>query len=157
MNTSKLKIIEKEGKRYILDLIRKKQLVLTPEEWVRQSLLLFLIEKKGYPKNLIRVEQKLEGKDMFFRADIVIYDNSGKPRMIIECKAENVKITQEVFEQISKYNLQFKVDYLMVSNGKQNYVCKIDYEKKNYVFLKEIPDYKEITNEQRSKNHKTKK
>ncbi len=144
MNTNKLKIIEKEGKRYVLDVIRKKHLVLTPEEWVRQNLLLYLTEEKGYPKNLIRVEQKLEGKQQFFRADIVIYDNLGKPRMIVECKAENVKITQDVFEQISKYNLQFKVDYLLVSNGKQNYICKIDYLKKSYSFLKEIPDYKDI-------------
>ncbi len=145
MKNIELKITEKEGKKYIIDVVRKKQLVLTPEEWVRQNLLVYLINEKGYPKNLIRVEQQLAGKDVFFRADIVIYDNSGKARMIIECKAESVKITQEVFEQISKYNLQFKVDYLVVSNGKQNYICKIDYEQMNYTFLKGIPDYKDIT------------
>lgn len=144
METNKLKIVEKEGKRYILDLIRKKYLILTPEEWVRQNLLVFLTEKKGYPKNLIRVEQKLDGKEQFFRADIVIYDKKGKAKMIVECKAENVKITQDVFEQISKYNLQFKVDYLLVSNGKQNFICKLNYATKNYSFLKEIPDYKEL-------------
>jgi len=141
---NELKIITKDGKEYVLDIVRKKYLVLTPEEWVRQNLLMYLIEEKKYPKNLIRIEQKLEGKHQFFRADVIIYDKTGKARMIIECKAENVKITQDVFEQISKYNLQFKVDYLLVSNGKQNYICKIDYIEKKYTFLKEIPDYKEI-------------
>jgi predicted type IV restriction endonuclease len=141
---NEIKIVEKGETKYILDIVRKKYLVLTPEEWVRQHIILFLIEQKHFPKNLIRVEQKLEGKDMFFRADIVVYDKNGKARMIIECKAENVKITQDVFEQISKYNLQFQVDYLMITNGKQNFVCKIDYENKNFSFLKTIPEYSEI-------------
>lgn len=142
--SGKLKVVNKEGKRYILDIIRKKYLVLTPEEWVRQNLLLFLVEEKGYPPNLIRVEQQLAGKGQYFRADVIIYDKNGKARMIIECKAESVKITQDVFEQISKYNLQFKVDYLLVSNGRQNFICKIDYQNKKYDFLKEIPSYSTI-------------
>ena len=141
---NRLKVVTKKGKDYILDIVRKKYLVLTPEEWVRQNLLVYLIEERNYPKNLIRIEQKLEGKEQFFRADIVIYDKKGIARMIIECKAGNVKITQDVFEQISKYNLQFKVDYLLVSNGKQNYTCKINYQEKNYTFLKDIPYYKDI-------------
>jgi len=140
------KVIEKEGKKYIFDFIRKKYLVLSPEEWVRQNLLLLLVNQKKYPKNLIRLEQKLYGKGQFFRSDIVVYDRNGNPKMIIECKAEKVKITQETFEQISKYNFQFKVDFLMVSNGINFYVCKINYETQSYEFLKEIPDYEEIIN-----------
>jgi hypothetical protein len=138
------KIIEKEGKKYIFDSIRKKYLVLTPEEWVRQNLINYLVNEKKYPKTLIRVEQKLEGKDQFFRSDIVIYDRNGLPKMIVECKAEKVKITQEVFEQITKYNFQFKVDYLMVSNGIQHYICKIDHLNKTWEFLKEVPEYEDI-------------
>ncbi len=140
----KLKIVNKNNKKYIFDIIRKKYLILTPEEWVRQNLLLFLIEKKSYPRNLIRVEQKLKGNNMFFRADAVVYNNAGKALMIIECKADNVKITQKAFEQISKYNLQFQVEYLLVSNGKENYICKINYEEKNYIFMSEIPEYGEL-------------
>ncbi len=142
---NKLKIINKDNKRYIFDIIRKKYLVLSPEEWVRQNLLMFLIEEKSYPKNLIRVEQKLEGNDIFFRADAVVYNNKGKALMIIECKADNVKITQKVFEQISKYNLHFKVKYLLVSNGKENYICKLNYADKTYKFIDTIPNYEEIS------------
>jgi hypothetical protein len=138
------KIIEKEGKRYIFDPIRKKYLVLTPEEWVRQNLIIYLVNEKKYPQNLIRVEQKLDGKDQFFRSDIVVYNRNGLPKMIVECKAENVKIKTEVFEQITKYNLQFKVDYLLVSNGIQHYICKIDHTAKSYKFLNEVPEYVDI-------------
>jgi len=138
------KVIEKDSKKFIFDQIRKKYLVLTPEEWVRQNLIIYLVNKKNYPKNLIRVEQKLDGNDQFFRTDIVIYNRNGVPKMIVECKAEKVKIKQEVFEQITKYNLQFKVDYLLVSNGIQNYICKIDHQAKTYEFLKEVPEYEDL-------------
>jgi hypothetical protein len=138
------KVIEKDGKKYIFDSIRKKYLVLTPEEWVRQNLINYLVKEKKYPKTLIRVEQKLEGKEQFFRSDIVIYDRNGLPKMIVECKAEKVKITQDVFEQITKYNFQFKVDYLLISNGIQHYICKIDHHHKTWKFLKEVPEYEEI-------------
>jgi hypothetical protein len=111
---------------------------------VRQNLIIYLVNEKKYPKNLIRVEQKLEGKEQFFRSDLVIYNRNGVAKMIVECKAEKIKITQETFEQISKYNIQFKVDYLLVSNGIQQYICKIDHRTKTYEFLKEIPGYDEI-------------
>jgi hypothetical protein len=146
MEEGNIKIIEKDGRKYIFDPIRKKYFVLTPEEWVRQNIIHYLVNKKNYPKNLIRVEQKLEGIDQFFRSDIVIYDRNGMPKMIVECKAEKVKITQSAFEQITKYNFQFKVDYLLVTNGINNFVCKINHQNKTYGFLKEIPFYSEITN-----------
>jgi hypothetical protein len=139
------KFIIKNQKRYIFDSIRKKYVVLTPEEWVRQNTIHYLVHAKNYPPNLIRIEQKLKGKEQFFRSDIVIYDRNGNAKMIVECKAENIKITQDVFDQISKYNMQFEVEYLMVTNGKQNYICKLDYIEKNFIFLNEIPDYQEIT------------
>lgn len=144
-SNNKLKIITKEGKKYIFDFIRKKYLVLTPEEWVRQKTLLYLVETKHFPQNLIRIEQKLEGKNQFFRSDIVVYDRNGKAKLVVECKAESVKITQDVFEQIAKYNSRFKAPYLLVTNGINNYCCKINHDNGSFEFLKEIPDYKEIT------------
>lgn len=145
MQHKRLKIIDKEGKKYIFDPIRKNYYVLTPEEWVRQNLVLYLTNEKNYPLNLIRVEQKLEGKGQFFRSDLVVYNRKGIAVMIVECKAEKVKISQDVFEQISKYNLQFKVDYLLVTNGLHNYICKINHSDKTYEFMKDIPDYEEIS------------
>lgn len=144
MKLTNPRITQRGGKNFVFDHIRKKYLVLTPEEWVRQKLLIYLCNEKHYPINLIRVEQKLLGKDMYFRADLVIYNRNGKPLMIIECKAENVTIGQDVFDQIAKYNMYFKVDYLLVTNGKQHYVCKIDHELKSFEFLKNVPDYEEI-------------
>ena len=138
------KIIQKNQKKYIFDSIRKKYVILTPEEWVRQKTIHYLVNSKNYPPNLIRIEQKLKGKEQFFRSDIVVYDRNGKAKMIVECKAEKVKITQDTFEQISKYNMQFEVDYLMVTNGIQHFVCKIDYLNKTYTFLPEVPDYLDI-------------
>lgn len=138
------KIIQKNQKKYIFDSIRKKYAILTPEEWVRQNTIHYLVNTKNYPPNLIRIEQKLKGKEQFFRSDIVIYDRNGKAKMIVECKAEKVKITQDVFDQISKYNMQFKVDYLMVTNGLQHFICRIDYENNSYSFLQEVPAYPEL-------------
>ena len=140
------KIIQKNQKKYIFDSIRKKYVILTPEEWVRQNIIHYLVNIKNYPPNLIRIEQKLKGKEQFFRSDIVVYDRNGKAKMIVECKAEKVKITQDTFEQISKYNMQFEVDYLMVTNGIQHFVCKIDYLNKTYTFLPEVPDYLDVKN-----------
>ncbi len=145
---NELKIMNNEGKDYVFDPVRKKYVILNPEEIVRQRLILYLINQKAYPVNLMRVEQKLKGKNEFFRSDIVIYDRNGNAKMIVECKAENVKINQDVFEQISKYNMQFKVDYLLVSNGITNYICKIDYKNNSYMFLNEIPTYNDILNNQ---------
>ncbi|MFN8254626.1 MAG: type I restriction enzyme HsdR N-terminal domain-containing protein [Bacteroidales bacterium] len=141
----RFKIIQKNHKEYIFDSIRKKYVVLTPEEWVRQNTIYYLVHSKNYPPNLIRIEQKLKGKDQFFRSDIVVYSRNGEAKMIVECKAEKVKITQDVFDQISKYNLQFNVDYLVVTNGLMHYTCKMDYKNKSYTFLKELPEYDEIT------------
>ncbi|MDF1548902.1 MAG: type I restriction enzyme HsdR N-terminal domain-containing protein [Bacteroidales bacterium] len=144
ISSKKLRIVTKEGKKYIFDFIRKKYLLLTPEEWVRQKILLYLIEEKKYPQNLIRVEQKLKGKKQFFRTDAVVYDRNGVAKIIIECKAENVKITQDVFEQITKYNIQFMAPYLLVTNGLKNYFCKINHNESSYEFLKDIPSFSEI-------------
>ncbi len=139
-----IKVITKDQKKYIFDLIRKKYIKLTPEEWVRQNFIKYLVEMKNYPLGLIGVEQKLPGNNQKFRTDIVLFSKFAKAIMIIECKSEKIKITQDAFDQAAKYNIQFKADYLVVTNGINHFICKMNYQEKSYNFVKEIPDYKEL-------------
>lgn len=136
-----VKIIVKEGKRYVFDVLRRKYVALTPEEWVRQHFVHYLIEHKGYPASLLANEIQLKCGDKVLRADSVLYSRELRPRMIIEYKAPHIPITQKVFDQISVYNLLLHVDYLVVSNGLEHYICRMDYDDKKYLFLEEIPDY----------------
>lgn len=129
----------------ILDILRRKYIVLTPEEWVRQHFIHFLIEHKGYPSSLLANEIPLKCGDKILRADSVLYSREFKPRMIIEYKAPHIPITQKVFDQISNYNMLLHVDYLVVSNGLQHYICKMDYNGKKYLFLKDIPEYQNLS------------
>jgi hypothetical protein len=130
-----------ENKHSIFDEIRKKFIVLTPEEWVRQHCVKFLIFEKGYPKSLINVEKELVLNGRKKRYDIVVYKPNGSIKVLIECKAPKIKITQKTFDQIAQYNLLLDADILMVTNGLNHYYCKMDYEKKCYNFLKEISIY----------------
>ncbi len=139
-----IKIISKSGKKYVFDPIRKKYVRLTPEEWVRQNFIKYLIEEKNYPKGLIGVEQKIPGKEQKQRTDIIVYSKNAEVLMIIECKAENIKITQDVFDQAVRYNMQYNTSYLVLTNGKNHYICKVDKDNKSYSFLKELPDYELI-------------
>ena len=139
-----IKVITKDQKKYIFDLIRKKHIKLTPEEWVRQNFIKYLVEMKNYPIGLIGVEQKLPGNNQKFRTDIVLFSKFAKAIMIIECKSEKIKITQDAFDQAAKYNFQFKADYLVVTNGINHFICKMNYQDKSYNFVQEIPDYKEL-------------
>lgn len=139
-----IKIRETNGHRAILDILRRKYVALTPEEWVRQHFVHFLIEQKGYPATLLANEVQLNVGNKLLRADSVLYGSDLHPRMIIEYKAPTVSITQKVFDQISVYNMLLKVDYLVVSNGINHYVCKMNYENQNYFFLREIPEYKDL-------------
>ena len=143
-NKYPIKIVTKSGNKYVFDNIRKKYIKITPEEIIRQKFIKYLVEEKKYSPNLIGVEQKLPVKNNFFRTDIVIYNRNANPLMIIECKADNIKISQDTFEQIAKYNMVFEVEYLVVTNGLKNYVCKLDYLNKTYSFLKEIPAFVEL-------------
>lgn len=131
----------------IFDILRKKYITLTPEEWVRQHFVHFLVEHKGYPAALMANEIQLKVGEKTLRADSVLYSRDLKPRMIIEYKAPHIPITQKVFDQISIYNMLLHVDYLVVSNGLQHYICKMDYNDKKYLFLEDIPDYKELLTE----------
>lgn len=130
-----------ENKISIFDPIRKKFIILTPEEWVRQHVIQFLAVEKNYPKSLINVEKVLVLNEMKKRYDLVVFNPDGSIHIIVECKAPQVEITQETFDQIARYNLSLKASYLMVTNGLQHYYCQMDYEKQAYVFLKELPLY----------------
>lgn len=131
----------------IFDILRKKYIALTPEEWVRHHFVHFLVEHKGYPAALMANEIQLKVGEKTLRADSVLYSRDLKPRMIIEYKAPHIPITQKVFDQISIYNMLLHVDYLVVSNGLQHYICKMDYNDKKYLFLEDIPDYEELLTE----------
>lgn len=131
-----------ENKPYIFDLIRKKFLVLTPEEWVRQHVLQWLTNDKGYPISLINVEKEIRVGNTRKRYDIVVFKPDGSLYIIVECKAPKVQITQATFDQIARYNLELQADLLMVTNGLSHYYCKVDSVAKRYDFLRELPDYK---------------
>ena len=137
--------ISSEGeKKRIFDVIRRRYVALTPEEWVRQHFVHFLAEEKGYPLSLMANEVQLKLNGMSRRCDTVVYDRTLTPRVIVEYKAPTVEITQKVFDQISRYNRVLRVDYLIVSNGLTHYCCRIDYASQGYTFLPDIPTYEEI-------------
>jgi hypothetical protein len=130
-----------ENKTLIFDIIRKKYVILTPEEWVRQHVVHYLHTEKKYPLSLISVEKQLKINTLVKRTDVVIFNKKGTPEIIVECKAPNVPISQGTFDQIARYNLTLKANFLMVSNGLNHYYCQMDHEKETYLFLQELPDY----------------
>ena len=130
-----------ENKTLIFDIIRKKFVILTPEEWVRQHTLHFLITEKKYPVSYINVEKQLLLNDTVKRYDIVIFKNDGDVEIIIECKAPSVTINQVSFDQIARYNLALNSNLLMVTNGLTHYFCKMDIKNKKYIFLRDLPKY----------------
>lgn len=139
-----IKIGGTREKPTILDILRQKHVSLTPEEWVRQHFVHYLIEHKGYPKAYLANEIELRIGEKKLRCDSILYNKVLRPKMIIEYKAPTIQLTQKVFDQISTYNLLLRVDYLVVSNGIRHYCCKMDYEHNTYMFLKEIPDFKDL-------------
>jgi len=115
--------------------------VLQPEEWVRQHVILFLIKDKNYPKSHINVEKQLTVNGIKKRYDIVVFNSDGSIEILIECKAPTVSIDQKTFNQIAQYNRSLKANYLMVTNGLAHFYCKMDFEQEKYAFLKDIPDF----------------
>ena len=138
------KIKKEKDRLFIFDIIRKRYIALTPEEWVRQHFVSYLISYKGYPLGLIGNEISLRLNGQNRRCDTVIYDIYGSPLMIIEYKAPHITLNQEVFDQVIRYNIALKVKYLVVSNGIHDYCCVMDYDDMCPHFLKEIPDYNEL-------------
>ncbi|MDG1697615.1 MAG: type I restriction enzyme HsdR N-terminal domain-containing protein [Polaribacter sp.] len=140
--TYNFKLKSNQNKTLIFDKLRKKYLVLTPEEWVRQHFVQFLIDEKKYPTSLIALEKQLTFNNLKKRSDILIFDKKGNHEIIVECKAPAIKITQDTFDQIARYNLKLKAKFLVVTNGLEHFYCKMDFKNKTYIFLKEIPNYK---------------
>ena len=130
-----------ENKVSIFDEIRKKFIILTPEEWVRQHVVRFLLEEKKYPKSLINVEKVLTVNGLRKRYDIVVFNPDGSIFILVECKAPEIKTAQATFDQIARYNMTLKAEYLMVTNGLNHYFCQMDFENEKYQFLRELPDY----------------
>jgi len=128
-----------ENKVSIFDAIRKKFVILQPEEWVRQHCVHYLIKVKNYPKSLINVEKELKVNDLKKRYDIVIFNTDGSIHLIVECKAPNIKIKQNTFDQVARYNLALNATYLMVTNGLNHYYCVMDFKAEKYRFLEDIP------------------
>ena len=130
-----------ENKTLIFDIVRKKFIELTPEEWVRQHVIHFLNSEKKYPLSHINVEKQIKLNDTIKRYDIVVFNSDGSIQIIIECKAPKIKINQQVFDQIARYNFVMQANYLMVTNGIEHYFCQMDFENEKYNFLKELPEY----------------
>ncbi|TXD50694.1 MULTISPECIES: type I restriction enzyme HsdR N-terminal domain-containing protein [unclassified Polaribacter] len=135
------KLKSSENKTLIFDNLRKKYMVLTPEEWVRQHFVQFLIDVKKYPRSLIALEKQLTINNRKKRTDILVFNTDGEHEIIVECKAPSIKITQATFDQIARYNLKLNANYLIVTNGLEHFYCKMDFEKETYIFLETIPDY----------------
>lgn len=130
-----------ENKVSIFDIIRKKFVILQPEEWVRQHCVHYLITQRNYPKSLINVEKELIINGLKKRYDIVVFNPDGSIFLMVECKAPKITINQATFDQIARYNLKINALYLMVTNGINHYYCQMDFEKEQYTFLQDIPSY----------------
>jgi len=135
------RIKNRENKSLIFDPIRKKFIVLSPEEWVRQHLIKYLIEEKQFPPSLMNVEKEITAHHLTKRYDLLVFDRNGAVFMLVECKAPSVAVTQSVFDQIAQYNYALKAPYLLVSNGLQHVIAMTDPDKKQYDFLTELPSY----------------
>lgn len=133
----------KEDKKYIFDEIRRKYLLLTPEEWVRQNFVKYLINYKNYPSSLIALEMPFVMNTIEQRSDIVVYGKHGNILLLVECKSPEVALTQKVFDQAAGYNLKLNAEMLVITNGISHYCCKPDYKSRKWLFLQDIPDFKE--------------
>ena len=139
--TYQFEIKSSENKQLIFDKIRKKYVVLTPEEWVRQNFVEYLIKEKKYPLSLIAVEKQVTVNKLKKRFDILVFDKKGNHNIIVECKSPKIKISQDTFDQIARYNLTLNAEYLIVTNGISHYYCKLDKKNKKYQFLEDIRTY----------------
>lgn len=133
-----------KGALLIFDILRRRFITLTPEEWVRQNFVRFLIEEKEFPSALMGNEVSLLQNGIKRRCDTLVADSLGNPFVIVEYKASAIPITQKVFDQIVRYNMVMRAKYLIVSNGIQHFCCKIDYGAGSYSFLNDIPNYSEL-------------
>lgn len=138
------KLTDTNGQLSMFDEIRKRTIILTPEEWVRQHFVQYLIRDKQYPKSLIKLEGGLKLHGQAKRTDIVAFNPSGQKILLVECKAHTVAISQSTFDQAARYNIVHRVPLLVVSNGLQHYYCRINFEEESYQFLEDLPGYKTL-------------
>jgi len=141
--TYSFKLKSEEGRNFIFDELRRKYVILTPEEWVRQHFIRYLVDHRSYPAMLIEVEKQFTHNRLTRRADILVNNRMAEPVMLVECKAPVVKISQQTFTQAALYNLKFRLPYLVLTNGMKHYACRFD-QGGNYSFLEGIPDYDEL-------------
>ncbi|MFZ9004135.1 MAG: type I restriction enzyme HsdR N-terminal domain-containing protein [Robiginitalea sp.] len=139
-----LQIKSRENKLLVFDPVRKKYVPLTPEEWVRQNCLHYLITDKEYPAGRTLEERQLRVEGLEKRLDIAVCHPDGSILLLVECKAPAVPIDQGVFDQIARYNWKARADFLMVTNGLVHYYCQMDYTRKRYSFLRDLPDFSEL-------------
>lgn len=130
-----------ENKTLIFDKVRKKHVVITPEEWVRQHFSNYLISVKKYPISLIAIEKQIKLNSLTKRFDILVFKNDGSPFILVECKAPEVDIDQKTFDQIARYNLEIRAEFLVITNGMKHYCCQMDFASEKYIFLNNIPDF----------------
>jgi len=135
---------QEEESRFVLDIFRKRYVMFTPEEEVRQRFARYIIEEKEFPTALIMTEYSLKLNEMVRRCDILVHKPAGHPAVLVECKAPEVKITQDTFDQVARYNLVFNVKYLMVTNGLKHYCCYLDFATRKVEFMKEVPFYRDL-------------
>ncbi len=134
-------------KQYIFDEIRRKYVLNTPEEWVRQHFIRYLVSEKGYPQSLISIEHEISLNRLTKRCDAVVFSRKGEPLMILEFKAPDIPVSQHVFDQIVRYNQVLRVNFLLITNGLKHFCCRIDFQHKDHVFLDEIPDYDDLSDQ----------
>jgi hypothetical protein len=134
-----------ENKVLIFDEIRKKFIILTPEEWVRQHVIHHLLYELKYPKSYINVEKLIKINDLTKRYDVVVFQSDGSILLLIECKSPSIQIAQNTFDQIARYNLALKANFLMVTNGLNHYFCQMDFENEKYIFLENLPNYTNLS------------
>ena len=139
--TANIKLRETEGQREVYDIVRNRYVALTPEEWVRQHCIHYLHYHLGYPLELMQVEGAITLNGMTRRCDIVVYDSQVRPFIIVECKRENIPLTQKVLDQASRYNLVLHVPYLCLTNGPEQLCCQVDFDRKRVVPIPELPSF----------------
>ncbi len=125
----------------IFDICRNKWVALTPEEWVRQNLLHYFTTDLHYPTGLVAIELSIRINGLNRRCDMVVFNRRGAPVMIVECKASDVKLEQKTFDQVARYNINFQVPYLLISNGIKHFCAVLDQSNRKYRFLESFPDY----------------
>jgi len=139
--TYEFRTAERDGKRTVYDPVRDRYVRLTPEEWVRQHFVQYLVQTLNVPAGLVAVEAAFEFQGQPQRADIIVHDQRGEPLLLVECKAPRVSIGQDAFDQGARYNLVLGAPYLVVTNGQTHYACAIDFENRSYTFLDDLPPY----------------